>query len=531
MNRGISLALLPGLVLLVACEGEQASNTTTADAGTRPVGGETAAGSPTPGVVNSDTPAPEGSDDNAPNASSSPEGSGGRDGAATNSSARPAVQEGAAANGSVPDANGTADSGAGAALAVDRAASGGSGGAGGSGFGGGAVGGAVDAGGGAPLAPESPPGEWQEAFPSFTRHPIADFQSGYFNVTFDVDRDGLLDVVALSSGSSGLSWFKNPTWEEFAIRADTERFICMAPYDVDGDGDTDLAVASEFSLDATAGGGTVYWAEAPADPTTTSEWPIHAIDAVPTSHRLRWGDIDGDGRKELLNLPIFGLGSSSPMYIGAVQLKAYTIPSDPTGTWNAQVLDDALLEVAHGTNFVDWDGDAAEDILTAANAGVHLFQPSLGTPPRHLGIGHEGPRPDRGSSEVNLGSLGGARFIATIEPWHGTDAVVYTPGASETELWTRRVLGTDFARGHALATADLNGDGYDEIIGGDQGGGGALLIYRYLPSSDLWEMIEVDSGDVAVIGLDVQDINGDGALDIVAIGGATNNLVWYESSQ
>ena len=370
---------------------------------------------------------------------------------------------------------------------------------------------------------------WQEAFPTFAKHEVADFTDGYYTAVLDVDGDGKQDIAALSSSRSQLVWFKNPTWEQYGISTGTERYICMAPHDVDGDGDTDLAIASEFAMNDTSRGGTVYWAETPDDPTTNEEWELHAIDAVPTSHRLHWGDLDGDGEKELLNLPLFGMGASSPEYVGPVQFNAYSIPADPAGTWTPRLLNDTLLEVAHGFQVVDWDGDAAEDVLTASNAGVYLFQPSLAAAPRQLGVGDDGARPDRGSSEVGLGSLGGARFIATIEPWHGTDAVVYTPGASESDPWTRDVIGPEFERGHALAVADFNGDGFDEIVAGDQNGGGALMIFRYIPSSQTWERIDVDRGGVAVIGIDIADIDADGALDLVAIGGSSNNLVWYEN--
>jgi len=370
---------------------------------------------------------------------------------------------------------------------------------------------------------------WNGEFPSFERHAIADFSDGYYAVAFDVDGDGMQDVAALSSSRSALVWFKNPTWERYDITTAAQRFICMDPYDVDGDGDIDLAFSGDFDLNDSNSGGSVYWAEAPDDPTTNEEWPLHAIDAIPTTHRVRWGDIDGDGRKELLNLPIFGTGSSAPEHVGPVRLTAYPIPADPTGDWEKNVLDDSLLEVAHALTIVDWDGDASQDILTASNAGVYLFQPGLGAAPFQLGVGFDGPRPDRGSSEVGLGALGADRFVATIEPWHGTDAVVYTPGTSSTEPWTRTVLGTDFARGHALMTADLNGDGYDEIIGGDQNSGGALIVYRFVPDSDTWEKIDIDRGNVAVIGIDVKDMDGDGDLDIVAIGGSSNNVVWFEN--
>ncbi len=375
--------------------------------------------------------------------------------------------------------------------------------------------------------------EWQEAFPTFTKHTIAELDGGSYAVAFDVDRDGMEDIVAFPGGTDGdLMWFKNPTWEKFTITTQTERLINMAPYDIDGDGDLDIATASEFALNDSNNGGLIHWIEAPDDPTTNQEWTLHYIDAVPTSHRMRWGDIDGDGGKELLVLPIIGIGVTGPEYIGPSTFRAYRIPGDPTGVWDQQVLDNSRLEVAHGMSVVDWDGDPTADILTASLDGVWLFQPGLEGEPQHIGAGLDAPRPNRGSSEVGLGTLGGGgeRFIATIEPWHGTDAVVYTPGGSDAGLWSREVIGTEFEGGHALRAADLNGDGYDEIVAGARGGDWALMIYRYLPTSDSWENIPLDIGGVAVSGLFISDITGDGALDILAIGAATDNVVLYENS-
>jgi hypothetical protein len=240
--------------------------------------------------------------------------------------------------------------------------------------------------------------------------------------------------------------------------------------------------------------------------------------------------VDGNGRKELLNLPIIGIGSVSPEYVGASQLKAYTIPADPTGAWEATIINDSLLEVAHAFEVVDWDGDAAEDILTASLAGVHLLRPGLGAPPQHLASGLDAPRPNRGSSEVGLGSLGGGNpFIATIDPWHGTDAVVYRLGMSETELWDREVIGTEFEGGHGLAVADFNNDGYDEIVGGGRGGDGTLIMYRYLVDTNTWERIPLDIGGVAASSVEVADLDGDGWLDVLALGGGTDNIVWYRN--
>ena len=234
-------------------------------------------------------------------------------------------------------------------------------------------------------------------------------------------------------------------------------------------------------------------------------------------------------------LPIFGVGSKSPAHAGAVQMRAFTIPADPKAagaSWASQVLDDTHLETAHALEVVDWDGDEAEDLLTAANDGVDLFCVSKGKGAQHLAAGAAGQAPDKGSSEVGLGSLRGARFLATIEPWHGTDAVVYTPGTTDAALWNRTVIGSDFEHGHAFAVADLDGDGYDEVIGGGGQGDMLQLIYRYVPSSRTWEKIKLDMGSVAISGMEVKDMNGDGALDIVVVGGSpTNNVVWYENTR
>jgi hypothetical protein len=342
-------------------------------------------------------------------------------------------------------------------------------------------------------------------------------------------------VVAVSSASAGIVWFKNPSWTKYTVTTKPKQLLFAAPYDVDGDGDIDLAFISDFDMNNSTGGGTISWAENAGDPTQTQDWTLRKIDAIPTAHRVRWADLDGNGKKELVVLPLFGVGSKSPSHAGAVQLKAFTIPADPkaaSATWAGQVLDDQHLETAHALEVVDWDGDTAEDLLAAANDGVYLFRPSLGKGGEHLAAGAAGTAPDKGSSEVGVGSLGGARFLGTIEPWHGTDAVVYTPGASATALWTRQVLGSDFEHGHAFAVADLNGDGYDEIIGGGGQGDMLELIYRYVPSSRTWEKIQLDKGNVAISGMEVRDMNGDGTLDIVVVGGSpTNNVVWYENTR
>jgi len=373
-----------------------------------------------------------------------------------------------------------------------------------------------------------------EDFPSFVRHTVdADFANGYQVAVADIDQDSRLDIIALSTDPTQLVWYKNPGWEKYSVTSATRRNIDVASYDIDGDGDQDLALASEFDLRDSTQGGVVQWLECPADPVRDQEWVVHHIDEVPTSHRLRWADINGDGRKELLNLPIIGVESSPPEYSVGVQFKAYKVPDNPrqAASWEWDLLDQTLC-MAHG--MCVFRRDDRDEILTASFEGVHLFRTSgnAATPTKtKLGFGHEAERPKQGSSEVGLGSLSSAGhpFVAAIEPWHGHEVVVYTPERKEKLPWQRTVIDSKFNNGHALACADLDADGNDEIVAGYRGPGFSLYVYRYRAEKNGWQRIPLDAGGIAAAGLAVADINQDGRPDIVATGTATNNVVWYEN--
>tara|TARA_R110001606_G_scaffold26810_4_gene86480 strand:+ start:3693 stop:4775 length:1083 start_codon:yes stop_codon:yes gene_type:complete len=354
---------------------------------------------------------------------------------------------------------------------------------------------------------------------------------GYGLEIADIDGDGLLDIVALATNPAQFVWYRNPSWDKHLITANSRGDIAAAAQDIDGDGDIDLVLASEFSLAESTQGGLLQWFENPGNPTQNQEWQAYTIDRVPTSHRLRWGNFNGKG-PSLINLPIIGIGASAPRYEGGAQMKAYEIPANPKGPWGSVEISDDL-EMAHGIAVVDWNADGRDDLLTASFAGINLSQFAIDgrfvkqTP---IGVGNRGERPTQGSSEVGLGSLpDGSRFIASIEPWHGNEVVVYRPNEDGTRPWQREIIDDTFEGGHALIVADLDNDGVDEIVAGHRSSPYGLYSYYYMAATSQWERTELDAGGIGVAGIAVVDLNGDGYRDIVAIGSATGNVVLFES--
>lgn len=375
----------------------------------------------------------------------------------------------------------------------------------------------------------------QRSLVGFERLTIdAEFEGGYGIELADIDGDSLLDIVALSTNPAKLVWYRNPGWEKYTIGTATQGNIDAAPNDVDGDGDTDLVLASAFSLGDSTAGGTMHWLENAGNPAESVQWQMHPIDQVPTTHRIQWGDINGDGRDELLSLPIVGVGATAPEYDVNTALRAYAVPPNlGVRRWPSVVLD-RTLQMSHGLTIADWDGDGTEDILTASFYGVHLFQLARrgqAVAKQYLAMGsQEGERPAIGASEVGVGTLAGDRFIATIEPWHGSELVVYTPGSNRDALWNRQVIADDYAGGHGLQLADLDNDGSDEIIAGGRSEPFRLSVHRFDDATQSWTTLDLDDGGVAVSGLAVGDLNGDGFDDIVAVGASTHNVVYYQNS-
>jgi len=384
-------------------------------------------------------------------------------------------------------------------------------------------------------------------------HHVARIPSGYQVAVADVNGDGRPDILALSSEASVVEWYENPTWAAHPITTHTEKNISLAPLVRGGHRFEGIALAADFHLEDSTRGGSVWWAE-PGSAGAQSEWELRPIAQIPTSHRLRWANLDGSGQPCLVDVPLLGPGAKAPDYRGGAPLTWFEVPEALLGTshslsvpgrWTPHLIDDSL-SVVHGILVFDWDYDGREELLTASFDGVHLFHSAGGGAGLRwmkvrLAEGDQNWKPasgvvpaetHRGSSEIGVGELGsGRRFLATIEPWHGDQVVVYFQAehAHPDQLWERHVIDSSFRDGHALACADFDGDGNHEVVAGYRGPGTSLCLYHVVDDSGTsWERQTLDT-EMAASGVALADIDGDGRLDVVAVGASTGNVKWYEN--
>jgi hypothetical protein len=353
-----------------------------------------------------------------------------------------------------------------------------------------------------------------------------DFGIGYAVLTADVNGDRKPDIVAINP--TQVVWFENPSWEKHVLLdgATKPDNVCIAANDIDGDGKIDFALGADWHPSNTTSGGTLQWIGRRQDD-PHGHWSLTPIAEEPTLHRIRWGDIDGDGKKELVVVPLHGRGTKGPAWDGqGARILVFHVPKQPAREpWPVEVADDSL-HIVHNFLVTDFDNDGKDEILTASREGLHVLKRGGDGAWSRTQIGEGSP------GEIKLGRVSGRRYLATVEPWHGNSIVIYaepkqTSGHAGNGKWERQIIENGLASAHALAWADFDGDGSDELAVGWREKNFGIAIYKQGPDGKWNRALLVDDGGMATEDLTAADLNGDGRPEIIAVGRATRNVKIY----
>jgi len=371
-------------------------------------------------------------------------------------------------------------------------------------------------------------------FPKFDIQEVAtDLTIGYAVVVADIDNDGKPDIVVVDKHR--IVWYQNPTWKVRTILTGKTKpdNVCVTAFDLDLDasGDVELVVGAGWKPFDTTTPGTLQWLK--RGKTLDDEWTLHPIPCdEPTVHRL--AVTSPEGKATIVMAPLMGRGATAKanwLDGRPVRVVAYPVPADPVkGPWLPVVLNEDLNAV-HNLAFHRHKFFLAsyEGVTELRRVGAEWVQES----PRARSGDQANPAGSRGSSEVAVEGLAtkvSNTRVATVEPWHGNQVVVY-------EQSKREVIDDHLRWGHAVKFLSEGAIGSSVLVAGVRDDPNpkagdtfterrGVRLYKRLAAGK-WARHILDDGGIAVEDLTVADLNRDGRPDIVAVGRATGNCRIY----
>jgi HEAT repeat protein len=344
----------------------------------------------------------------------------------------------------------------------------------------------------------------------------------------DFNRDGHMDVVA------GWQWFAGPDFKQAhdytappAQPYDAEKsysdYFLTYVYDFNSDGWPDILVYSWPGKDAS-------WFQNPGK--SDGHWPKHTLIAEADNESPQFGDVNGDGKPELI-CHTGGRFGFAEIDWSNTTAPALFRPISPADSKN-------IFKYTHGYGFGDINGDGRTDIIEKNGWWEQPEDYRAGG----MWAFHNAPfapKSARGGAQMLVSDVNGdgRNDVITSLDSHGYGLAWFeqkTDGSFHEHLLVNtkpedNCHGVKFTQIHALTLADVNGDGLMDFITGkrfwahgpdkDAEPAAPAVIYWFElkrgpdgSAGFIPHLVDDDSG----VGTQVTggDINGDGLTDIVS---------------
>lgn len=383
----------------------------------------------------------------------------------------------------------------------------------------------------------------EQVSPRFRMQRLDEFYYAWGAAAGDVNKDGVLDVVAGPHYYLGPNYTRRGELFVAPAQSPSQSFAATMvdfAFDFTGDGWTDIlgGESRPMHLYVNPQGANRRWAKFSVLPQITSEIAL-----------MR--DVDGDGKPEIF----FGTGG-----IGGTLAFGWPDPASPTKPWLTHTISEPGPAHGHGMGAGDVNGDGRIDVLQAAG---WWEQPAAG--PRSglwryhpYAFGRWGRAEGAGGAEMVVYDVNGDRLndvVAGLNA-HGfglawfeqkRDAagqITFVRHMIIDDFSTKNVGGVTISEMHGSAMADIDGDGVADFVTGkrlfshqdswvdpDPHGDAVLYWFRTVRNSKapggaefVPELIHNKSGVGSQF--TVGDLNKDGAIDIVTSTNRGTFIFW-----